>query len=105
MANAFGVSRRRSTVTHPTNAQAVEIEPAQQPTEAAPATAWLTRMGELLAEAAALCVENDTELEAWMRSAWTAYVEARPGYREFLEESHLKQQLEQLREVGRIGLA
>ncbi len=92
-------------MTHPTNARPAEIEPAQQPTEAAPATSWLNRMGALLAEAAALGVENETELDAWMRSAWTAYVEARPGYREFLEETHLKQQLEELREAGRIAQA
>jgi hypothetical protein len=91
-------------VTHPTNAHIAVIETAQ-PSEAAPTTGWSARMGELLAAAAALGVENDMELEAWMRSAWTAYVEARPGYREFLEETHLRQQLEELREAGRVGRA
>jgi hypothetical protein len=91
-------------VTHPSNAHTAVIEPAQ-PTEAAPTTSWPARMGELLAEAAALGVENDLELEAWMRSAWTAYVEARPGYREFLEETHLRQQLEEWREAGRVAQA
>jgi hypothetical protein len=91
-------------VNHPTNIHPAAAEPAQ-PTDAAPALSWSAEVGELLAQAAALCVEHGIELEAWMRGAWSAYVEARPGYRQFLEENHLREQLDQLREAGRIGLA
>ena len=91
-------------MTHPTNIHPVTAV-AAQPTEVAPAGNWSAKVGELLAQAAALCVEHDIELEAWMRGAWSAYVEARPGYREFLEETQLKQQLQELRDAGRIGRA
>jgi hypothetical protein len=79
--------------------------PSVQPTEAAPTKSWSVEADELLARAAALCVEHGIELDAWMRKAWSAYVEARPGYREFLEETQLREQLKQLREAGRVGQA
>lgn len=60
---------------------------------------------DLFAKAAALGVEQGLDLDAFMRAAWTAYVEARPGFREFLEEEHLRGQLKQLRSAGRIGQA
>ena len=59
----------------------------------------------MLAKAAALCVEHGMDLEAWMRGAWTSYVEARPGFREYLEEQQLKGQLDELRKAGRVGRA
>jgi hypothetical protein len=64
-----------------------------------------TNMQELLARAASLCVETGTDLDAFMRGAWTAYVEARPGYREQLEEIQLRKELQQLRDAGRMGSA
>ena len=62
-------------------------------------------MQELLARAASLCVETGIDLDAFMRGAWAAYVEARPGYREELEEAQLRKELDHLRRLGRIGAA
>lgn len=60
---------------------------------------------ELIAKAAALSVERGDDLDAWMRSVWNAYMEARPGYKEFLEEQQLKSQLEELRQAGKLASA
>jgi hypothetical protein len=81
------------------------VEPTATPAEPVSATSWPTEVGELLAKAAALCVEHGLDLEAWMRGAWTSYVEARPGFREYLEEQQLKGQLDELRKAGRVGQA
>jgi len=40
-----------------------------------------------------------------MKGAWSAYIDARPGLREQLEEMQLKNQLDELRKAGRIGEA
>jgi hypothetical protein len=66
---------------------------------------WDTEVGELLAQAANLCVEHDLDVETFMKGAWSAYVEARPGMREYLEEMALLNQLEELRKAGRLGQA
>lgn len=63
------------------------------------------QLRELLAKAATLCVENGGDLDVWMRSAWTAYMDARPGYREYLEEQRLIGELDELRKIGRIATA
>ena len=60
---------------------------------------------ELLAKAAAQAVERGLDVDAFMRGAWTAYVEARPGFREFLEEQQLRAQLDALRAAGQIAQA
>lgn len=62
-------------------------------------------VGDLLAQAAARCVEQGLDLEAFLQGAWTAYLEARPGLREHLEELRLRQQLEEIREAGRMAQA
>jgi hypothetical protein len=92
-------------VTDPTNNIHPAAKDPQQPTESAPAKPWSASVGELLAQAAALCVDQNVDLDAWMRGAWSAYMDARPGYREFLEDKQLREQLKQLREAGRIGQA
>ncbi len=66
---------------------------------------WATEVSELLTKAAELCAEHGVDLESWMKGAWATYVDARPGYREFLEEQQLTQNLEELRKAGRIGQA
>lgn len=66
---------------------------------------WHAEVGDLLAQAASLCVEHGLDVESFMRGAWSAYVESRPGMKEYLEEMQLRQQLEELRKVGRIGEA
>ncbi|MGN6106430.1 MAG: hypothetical protein ACTHU0_15095 [Kofleriaceae bacterium] len=70
-----------------------------------PSKPWTTEVGDLLAQAANLCVEHGLDVDAFMRGAWTAYVESRPGMRDYLEEMQLRSQLEELREAGRIGQA
>ena len=62
----------------------------------------LTTWEDLLAKAASRC---DVDPDSFVRGAWAAYLESRPGMKEHLEELHLKQQLEELRKDGRIGLA
>lgn len=67
--------------------------------------AWHAEVGDLLAQAASLCVEHGLDVESFMRGAWSAYVESRPGMKEYLEEMQLRQQLEELRKGGRMGEA
>ena len=62
-------------------------------------------MRELLAKAAAQAVERGLDVDAFMRGAWSAYVEARPGFREYLEEQQLRAQLDALRAAGHIAKA
>jgi hypothetical protein len=66
---------------------------------------WQAEVGRLLAQAAALCVEQGVDVDNFIRGAWTAYVEARPGMREHLEEIQLRDQLEEIRKAGRMGEA
>jgi hypothetical protein len=66
---------------------------------------WETLVTELLERAAEVCIEHDVDVDAFVRGAWSAYLEARPGMREYLEEQQLRQQLEELRKAGRIASA
>jgi hypothetical protein len=77
-------------------------EASEQPTITRP---WQAEVGQLLQRAAALCSEHGVEVDAYMSGAWSAYVEARPGLREQLEEAQLREQLEELRKLGRLGEA
>ena len=70
-----------------------------------PTKSWQSEVSELLARAAQLCVEHDVEMDPFVRGAYSAYVEARPGMREYLEELQLKATLEQMRTAGRIASA
>ncbi len=81
----------------------ISIEPA--PTSATAAQPWSAQVGELMAQAAALCVQHGIDVDSFMKGAWSAYVEARPGLREHLEEMQLRDQLEDLRKLGRVGAA
>jgi hypothetical protein len=55
---------------------------------------------ELLALAASAA--GDADLDSFMRAAWSAFVEARPGLKERLEELRFLAELESLREAGRV---
>jgi hypothetical protein len=66
---------------------------------------WQSEVGDLLARAADLCVEHGLDVDTFLTGAWSAYVEARPGMREYLEEVQLRAQLEELRKQGRLGNA
>ena len=70
-----------------------------------PTKSWQSEVSELLARAAQLCVEHDVEMDPFVRGAYSAYLEARPGMREYLEELQLKATLEQMRTAGRIASA
>jgi hypothetical protein len=70
-----------------------------------PSKPWTVQIEELLAQAAALAARNGADADAFMRAAWSAYIDARPGLREQLEEAQLKSQLDELRKAGRIGEA
>ena len=71
----------------------------------APRLPWQAEVGRLLTQAASLCVEHGIDLETFMKGAWSAYVEARPGMRDYLEEMQLRDQLEEIRRTGRMGEA
>ena len=66
---------------------------------------WQAEVGRLLSQAAALCVQQGVDVESFMKNAWSAYVEARPGMRDYLEEMQLRDQLDEIRKAGRMGEA
>jgi hypothetical protein len=41
----------------------------------------------------------------FLKGAWSAYVEARPGFRDYIEELQLREQLDEIRRLGRMGEA
>ena len=58
-----------------------------------------------LAATARIAVENGVDLDEFMKAAWVAYVESRPGLRAHLEQLQMLQELEMLRNAGRVGQA
>jgi len=86
-------------------------DPSAQPenNEAEPVEArtlpWQVELGRLLTQAAAICVEQGVDVDTFMKGAWSAYVEARPGMRDYLEEIQLRDQLDEIRKAGRMGQA
>ena len=66
---------------------------------------WQSDVSELLARAAQLCVEHDVDVDPFVRGAYSAYVEARPGMRELREELQLRETLEQMRNAGQMASA
>jgi hypothetical protein len=72
---------------------------------AEPAKPWTAQLEELLAQASELAARYGVDADAFMKGAWAAYIDARPGLREQLEEMQLKTQLDELRKQGRIGAA
>jgi hypothetical protein len=79
-----------------------EIQAEPSPSMQVP---WHAEVGQFLTHAAELCVEHGVDLDSFMRGAWSAYVEARPGMREQLEEMQLRDQLEEIRKSGGMGEA
>ena len=84
---------------------AAEITTAESEPIEAPRKPWQAEVGALLTQAAALCVEHGVDLDNFMKGAWSAYVESRPGMREQLEEMQLRDQLEEIRQSGRMAEA
>lgn len=66
---------------------------------------WQDEVKKLLARAASLCADNGVALGPFVQAASSAYVEARPGMREWLEEMQLRAQLEHARQLGRVAEA
>lgn len=66
---------------------------------------WHTEVGDLLAQAAILCVAHGLDVDTFMKGAWSAYVEARPGLKDYIEEMQLRNQLDEIRKLGRMGEA
>jgi len=91
---------------HPVAQHATAVEPtdASEPVETT-RPAWHTEVGQLLQRAANLCIDHDIDVDSYLSGAWTAYVEARPGMRDQLEEAQLRQQLDELRKLGRLASA
>lgn len=94
------------------NISATKLADRDERTEAGDATEptaankpWQVEVGQLLQRAAALCIEHGLEIDAFMSGAWSAYIEARPGMREQLEEAQLRNQLDEIRRLGRMAEA
>ncbi len=68
-----------------------------------PMKPWPAEVADLLSRAAELCIDHGMDVDAFVRDAWSAYVDTRPGMREYLEELQLRNQLEELRKAGRIA--
>jgi hypothetical protein len=66
---------------------------------------WNVEVSELLARAAELSAANAVELDQFVRGAYVAYLEARPGMREEMAERALIEQIDELRRTGRIAVA
>ncbi|HEU0035489.1 MAG TPA: hypothetical protein VFQ53_32990 [Kofleriaceae bacterium] len=81
------------------------IHVSENPAEPTPEKPWHAQVGDLLAQAAIMCVEHGLDVDTFMKGAWSAYIEARPGLRDYLEEMQLRNQLEELRKLGRMGEA
>jgi hypothetical protein len=83
----------------------LSVSPRRSTLANQPQNNWQNEVSELLARAAQLCVDHDVEMDPFVRGAASAYVEARPGMREHLEELQLKATLQALRANGRIASA
>jgi hypothetical protein len=111
-AQEFIVQNRNDTTARPVQFDAPSApseteapEPIAEATVTLTEEHWNIAVSVLLSQAASLCVQHGVEVEAFMNGAWSAYVEARPGMRDQLEEAHLRGQLDELRKLGRIGAA
>jgi len=80
--------------------QASRVEPSLEPTGG-----WLQELADLLDRAAQIAAANGIEGDVFKRAAWNAYLDARPGLRQKLEDKELKSQLRKLRKRGLVGLA
>jgi hypothetical protein len=91
-------------VRNPNNTLA-QVQPPIESIEPGRRLPWHAEVSQLLSQAAALCVEHGVDVDGYMSGAWAAYVEARPGMRDHLEEMRLRDQLDELRKAGRLGSA
>lgn len=73
--------------------------------ESPPEPAWLQELADLLDKAAKVAAANGIEGDVFKRAAWNAYLDARPGLRQELENKQLRSQLRKLRKRGLVGSA
>lgn len=90
---------------HPPTHRSAEPEINDSEPIDTPRLPWQAEVAQLLTHAAALCVEHGVDVDGFVRGAWSAYVESRPGMREQLEEMQLRDQLDEIRKAGRMGEA
>ncbi|MBA3456351.1 MAG: hypothetical protein H0T42_24840 [Deltaproteobacteria bacterium] len=83
----------------------IDIVEASEPVFDGTSQLCQAEISQLLASAAIKCVELDIDVDTFMRGAWSAYVEARPGMRERLEELQLARHLAYMRHKGRMDAA
>jgi hypothetical protein len=85
----------------------LDSEPRDTSSEPAPLAnrSWDIVVSRLLEQAATICVEHGVDVDSFMRGAWNAYVESRPGMRAQLEETQLREHLDELRKLGRVAAA
>jgi hypothetical protein len=62
-------------------------------------------MRALLEGAASASLTADVSLDDFMRAAWRAYTDARPGMRDALEVEAMRTRLDELRARGQLALA
>ena len=60
---------------------------------------------ELLAGAARASIDAEITVEAFMRAAYAAYMDSRPGLQEYLEDRAVRAQIAELRQRGQVALA
>ena len=70
-----------------------------------PNPTWQTEVSELLARAAQLSADHGVDVDPFVRGAYSAYLDARPGMREWLEEMQLRETLDEMRKGGRMPTA
>ena len=70
-----------------------------------PATPWWEQVEHLLLHAAELSARGGLDPDAFMRVAWDACLQARPGLREEIEDKELRSQLKKLRKRGLVASA
>lgn len=73
--------------------------------ESAPEPSTLEQLDAHLQAAAFAAAASGVNLDEFMRQAWSAYVDSRPGLREHIADSQLVQQIQELRSAGKVGLA
>jgi hypothetical protein len=77
----------------------------ESPRRELPETGWLEELAAALERAAQLAATNGISGDTFKRAAWDAYLNARPGLRQELEDKQLKAQLRKLRKRGLIASA
>ncbi|HEU0032800.1 MAG TPA: hypothetical protein VFQ53_19345 [Kofleriaceae bacterium] len=68
-------------------------------------SSWTDEVEALLDKAAELAAQHGIESDDFMRAAWGAFLDARPGLREEIEDKQLRAELRKLRKRGLVAAA